>query len=227
MEINQTEAAQVLRRATQAPDARVRLLSSLVMRHQFPVGTSTMAISQSVASAKNGSVKPEVVIVSGDEVQSGDMRFILEQAGYAAQTAETGPAGIDLAFAQMNCELFIVHAEATRWPLATTLANLRSDVRTRNTPVVVIGPSTRTNGRGIEQTASGSLVHPGTCGKQVLIGQAGNAEYASQCAKSRRSNSDQNPAGLTENRRLSADCRMSRMQNKPLLVLALQKAVAH
>ena len=172
VEINQTEAAQVLRRATQAPDARVRLLSSLVMRHQFPVGTSTMAISQSVASAKNGSVKPEVVIVSGDEVQSGDMRFILEQAGYAAQTAETGPAGIDLAFAQMNCELFIVHAEATRWPLATTLANLRSDVRTRNTPVVVIGPSR------LEQTAVAlSKLHPGVwfipepVGNKSLLGK--------------------------------------------------------
>ena len=39
----------------------------------------------------------------------------------------------------MNCELIVLDTEAPLWPIATTLANLRADIRTRNTPVVVIG----------------------------------------------------------------------------------------
>jgi len=39
----------------------------------------------------------------------------------------------------MTCELFVLDAESPLWPIATTIANLRADIRTRNTPIVVIG----------------------------------------------------------------------------------------
>lgn len=128
-----------LRQAVRSPDARVRHLASGIVRRQFPVEVSATTISQSVTSARNGSVKPEVVIISPDVRQSRSMEAVLRKAGFAPQTAPTGPKGFELAVSQMNCELILLNAESPHWPLATTLANLRADVRTQNTPIVVFG----------------------------------------------------------------------------------------
>ena len=134
-----TEAGRVLRKSILNPDARVRFLTAHLLRNKLPLEVRHSAVEQSLAAAKNGSLKPEMVVVSADNKQLRNLELVFQDAGYVPGTAETGPEGFELAARQMNCELFVLNAESPRWPIATTLANLRADVRTRNTPVVVIG----------------------------------------------------------------------------------------
>ena len=85
-----------------------------------------------------------------------DLDVALENAGFTVALSQTGQDGFNAAVLQMNPELILVDAESAGWPLATTLANFRADVRTRNTPIVVIGPA-RFAGR-VERL---SAIHPG------------------------------------------------------------------
>jgi CheY-like chemotaxis protein len=110
-----------------------------------------------VLSARKGSVKPEVVIVDNDVRQARDLQTVLKSANYSPETAETAAEGFELAVSQMNCELFILNAESPGWTLPMTLANLRADARTRNTPIVVIGPQ-----RFASRMAALGEIYPGT-----------------------------------------------------------------
>lgn len=132
------EAGMVLREAIMNPDARVRFLAASIA-DSLHGEVSASAVSQSLISAKHGSLKPEVVIVSPYDNQLRNLQLVFQDAGFTPAIANTGPIGFEMAAAQMNCELFVLNAESPRWPIAATLANLRADVRTRNTPVVVIG----------------------------------------------------------------------------------------
>ena len=133
------EAGRVLRLALSSPDIRVRFLAAAIADQQLPVEVSSATVRRTLEAAQQGSVLPEVVIISPDDDKLRTLQLVFQDANYWAQIAETGPAGVDLAFSQMNCELIVLDAEAPLWPIATTLANLRADIRTRNTPVVVIG----------------------------------------------------------------------------------------
>jgi len=132
------EAGRVLQNALLHPDARVRLLAATT-RSQLPAEVSGVSVLRSLVATKNGSLKPEIVIVSPDVDQLRTLQLVFQDAGFAPQIASTGPEGFEIAAAQMTCELFVLNAETPLWPIATTLANLRADIRTRNTPVVVIG----------------------------------------------------------------------------------------
>lgn len=138
-DVNQEEAGRIFNIALLSPDARVRFLTAEIVRKTMPIDVSAAAVSRSLQSARNGSLKPEVVIVSGNAGWRGDLELVFEDAGYDPKIASTGPEGFELAAGQMTCELFILDAASPRWPIATTLANLRADVRTQNTPIIVIG----------------------------------------------------------------------------------------
>jgi hypothetical protein len=132
-------APKVLSEALKSPDAKVRTLAARIARTSFSGRYSSSAVSRTFLAATNGSLKPEMVIVSPDDSQLRTLQAVFQDAGFTADTAETGPDGFEQASSQLNCELFVLQAESPIWPMATTLANLRSDVRTRNTPIVIIG----------------------------------------------------------------------------------------
>lgn len=134
-----SSAPKLLGEALKSPDAKVRTLAARIARTSFSGRCSSSAVSRTFLAATNGSLKPEMVIVSPDDSQLRTLQAVFQDAGFAANIAETGADGFQQAASQMNCELFVLQAESPIWPMATTLANLRSDVRTRNTPVVIIG----------------------------------------------------------------------------------------
>ena len=132
-------APKVLGEALKSPDAMVRTLAARIARTSFSGQYSSSTVSRTFLAAANGSLKPEMVIVSPDDSQLRTLQAVFQDAGFAADIAETGPDGFQQAALQLNCELFVLQAESPIWPMATTLANLRSDVRTRSTPIVIIG----------------------------------------------------------------------------------------
>jgi hypothetical protein len=134
-----SRAPKVLGEALKSPDVKVRTQAARIARTSFPGRYSSSTVSRTFLAAANGSLKPEMVIVSPDDSQLRTLQAVFQDAGFTADIAETGPDGFQLAASQMHCELFVLQAESPIWPMATTLANLRSDVRTRNTPIVIIG----------------------------------------------------------------------------------------
>lgn len=59
---------------------------------------------------------------------------------YAPRTTNSGKSGFIQATGQMNTELIAIHSNCLQWDAAGTIANLRADFRTKNTPVVIYGP---------------------------------------------------------------------------------------
>ncbi|MDA1232403.1 MAG: hypothetical protein O2856_16645 [Planctomycetota bacterium] len=130
-----------LKTAVNSPDPRIRFLASDVAINVSHTDISGPAVKRTFTSIRMGSLKPEAVVVDSNDKSLRDLDVALENAGFTVALSQTGQDGFDAAASQMNCELMLVDAESAGWPLATTLANLRSDVRTRNVPIVVIGPN--------------------------------------------------------------------------------------
>jgi hypothetical protein len=129
-----------LKEAVNCVDPRVRFLACRVADEITDTDISTVAINRMQNAIRKGSLKPEAVVIDSNDQSLRDLDVAIENAGYTAALSQTGQEGFDAAVNQMSCELILLDAESAGWPLATTLANLRSDVRTRNVPVVVIGP---------------------------------------------------------------------------------------
>lgn len=130
-----------LKTAVNSPDPRIRFLAGDVAINISHTDISSPAVNRSLTSIRMGSLKPEAVVVDSHDKSLRDLHVALENAGFTVALSQTGQEGFDAAASQMNCELMLVDAESAGWPLATTLANLRSDVRTRHVPIVVMGPN--------------------------------------------------------------------------------------
>jgi len=148
--------ANALKTAVDSPDPRIRMLACDVAINVAHTDISTPAVKRTLSSVREGSLKPEAVVVDSNDRSLRDLGVALEDAGFAVAVSQTGQDGFDAAVRQLNCELILVDAESAGWPLATTLANLRSDVRTRNVPIVVIGPD-----RFAGRVSRLSEIHPG------------------------------------------------------------------
>lgn len=129
-----------LKRAVNTSDSRIRILAADVAQNVTHTNVSEPAVSRTLKSVRAGSLKPEAVVVDSDDRNLRNLNMALQNAGFSVEVSETGQDGFDAAVRQMNCELILVDAESAGWPLATTLANLRSDARTRKVPIVVVGP---------------------------------------------------------------------------------------
>lgn len=129
-----------LKLAVNSPDPRIRFLAVDVATNVAHTDISAPATDRTLTSIRTGSLKPEAVVVDSNDRTLRDLDVALENAGFTVALSQTGQDGFDAAVLQMNPELILVDAESAGWPLATTLANFRADVRTRNTPIVVIGP---------------------------------------------------------------------------------------
>lgn len=132
--------AKALREAVNSPDPRVRFLASHIAINVTHSEISDSAVQRTLTSVRDGGLKPEAVVVDSNNQSLRNLDVALEDAGFIVAPRQTGQDGFDAAVGQMNCELILIDAEAAGWPLATTLANLRSDARTRYAPIVVIGP---------------------------------------------------------------------------------------
>ncbi|MEI7698535.1 MAG: hypothetical protein WCK86_01960 [Planctomycetia bacterium] len=152
-----SDFAEILAEATESPDARVRILSSVLLtRNGLAIGGVRAGVFRSLLAAKSGGLKPEAVVIAPDDQLALLIRHLLEDMNYEVAAAETGPTGFEAAAAQMNCELVFLSMYPSRWPASVTLANLRADIRTRNTPVVLVGPEAKR----VEAEAL-AAVHPG------------------------------------------------------------------
>ena len=145
-----------LKTAMNSPDPRIRMLSCDVAMNVAHTDISSPAVKRTLTSVRDGSLKPEAVVVDSNDTSLRNLDEALEDAGFAVALSQTGQDGFDAAVLQMNCELILVAAESAGWPLATTLANLRSDVRTRSVPIVVVGPD-----RFAARVSSLGEIHPG------------------------------------------------------------------
>ena len=146
----------VLKIAVNSPDPRIRMLACDVAINVAQTDISSPAVKRTLSSVREGSLKPEAVVVDSNDQSLRNLDVALEDAGFSVAVSQTGQDGFDAAVRQMNCELILVDAESAGWPLATTLANLRSDVRTRDVPIVVIGPD-----RFAARVSNLSEIHPG------------------------------------------------------------------
>ncbi len=145
-----------LKLAVNSPDPRIRFLAVDVATNVTQSDISVPAMERTLTSIRVGSLKPEAVVVDSNDRSLRDLDVALENAGFTVAVSQTGQDGFDAAVLQMNPELILVDAESAGWPLATTLANLRADVRTRNTPIIVIGPE-----RFAKRVGRLSEIHPG------------------------------------------------------------------
>jgi len=121
-----------------APDVRIKAAVGLA-------GIKRMARGQTrarkvIASAGQGSPLPEAVVIDprGDFATLG--LNLLNDQGYDATAAATGQDGFDAAVSGLQCELIMIHTNCLRWSLTQTVANLRADARTSQTPIIVYGP---------------------------------------------------------------------------------------
>ena len=149
-------AGSALRLAVNSPDPRIRFMAADVATKVLHTDISIPAMDRTLKSIRAGSLKPEAVVVDSDDRSLRDLDVALENAGFTVALSQTGQDGFDAAVLQMNPELILVDAESAGWPLATTLANFRADVRTRNTPIIVIGPE-----RFARRVERLSEIHPG------------------------------------------------------------------
>ncbi len=145
-----------LKLAINSPDPRIRFLAADVATNIFHIDISVPAMDRTFKSIRGGSLKPEAVVVDSNDRSLRDLDVALENAGFTVALSQTGQDGFDAAVLQMSPELILVDAESAGWPLATTLANFRADIRTRNTPIVVIGPV-----RFARRVERLSEIHPG------------------------------------------------------------------
>ncbi|MFN9721207.1 MAG: hypothetical protein ACK58L_21115 [Planctomycetota bacterium] len=133
-------ATPVLRQALNSADPRVRFAAAVLAQNERRFIVSDSQLDRTFNAIRSGSEKPEAVVVTGEDRVLDDLKFTIEQAGFSVRAAQSAPDGFLLAAEQMNCELYLLSAEAPTWPLAVSLANLRADVRTRHVPIVVFGP---------------------------------------------------------------------------------------
>jgi len=152
----QATLERALNSALNSLDPRVRFLACNVVGKISPSEINSLAVRRTRAAIHGGSLKPEAVVIDSDDRSLRDLGVALENAGYSVIQRQTGQEGFDAAAGQMSCELILVDAESAGWPLATTLANFRADIRTRDVPIVVIGPD-----RFAQRVSRLSEIHPG------------------------------------------------------------------
>jgi hypothetical protein len=122
-----------------APSVRIKAAAGLTRIDRDIRGKSRAEAI--VVSAGRGSQLPEAVVIDPREDIATLGLNLLNDHGYAATGATTGQHGFDAAVAGLQCELIMIHTNCLRWPLTQTIANLRADVRTSQTPIVVYGPA--------------------------------------------------------------------------------------
>ena len=127
----------LLRSCLLFPSSRVRLMATGIA-HSYRISSPFAAAM--VASGIEGRETPEAVVIDSRSGESASAAAVLVDAGYATIPTISGQSGFEAATRQLHCELILVQSNCLRWSLSETIANLRADYRTRNTPIIIYGP---------------------------------------------------------------------------------------
>ncbi|MFZ9088828.1 MAG: tetratricopeptide repeat protein [Planctomycetaceae bacterium] len=128
-----------LNAAVQHPDARLRIAAVMQLQgRNLPLNSSAR---RQLVAIQTGRLRPEAVVIGPDDRFRLQLRYLLEDQGFSVAEEEIGPDGFETAAAQMRCELIFLSLTPARWPASVTLGNLRADLRTTQSPIVLIGPS--------------------------------------------------------------------------------------
>jgi CheY-like chemotaxis protein len=128
--------------ALASPDAHVRTLAAELARHSgLERYTSAAAIRRQLASAGSCVPRPEAVVIMADGQRRLQFKHLLEDKGFHANSAGTGPEGFLAAAAQFHCEYVVLSLQPSVWSPAMTIANLRADQRTRTATLILVGPA--------------------------------------------------------------------------------------
>ncbi len=130
----------VLRRATTMSTADVRVKAAAELLKLNQSGPGAVYALQVIHAAASGSLSAEAVVIDPRLDAATEATWLLNDLGYEATRCSTGQAGFQRAVAQLQCELILIHSNCLRWPLSETIANLRADSRTAQTPIAVYGP---------------------------------------------------------------------------------------
>lgn len=131
-----------LRDALASPHAHVRTLAAeLVLRSGLERRVSATAVRSQIAVAVNAVPRPEAVVIMADGQQRLQFVHLLEDKGFQAESAGTGPDGFLAAAAQFHCEYVVLSLQPSVWSPAMTIANLRADQRTRLATLILVGPA--------------------------------------------------------------------------------------
>ena len=120
-----------------SPDPRTRLMTAAIASANSVSGS---LVTNALSAAAYGSDRPEAVIIDSRISEASNGAAVLESLKYAAAGASSGQQGFELTTNQLNCELVLIHSNCLRWSLSHTIANLRADYRTQNTPIIIYGP---------------------------------------------------------------------------------------
>ena len=131
------ENPQVLRTYLLSSAPRTRLLAAAIATSE---GIGGNLAKGTLSAAISGSDKPEAVVIDSRPEERSSGEAVLDILKYSTAAAGTGQLGFELATRQMHCELIVIHSNCLRWSLSDTIANLRTDFRTRNTPIIIFGP---------------------------------------------------------------------------------------
>ena len=130
-----------LRMALAMPGPRARLLAGIRLLGSPDVRFGKQLATRIVMAAASGSIRPEAVVIDPRASVGTRAANLLSDEGFEVAACLSGQQGFDAAVGQLSCELVFVHSNCLRWPLSQTVANLRADARTRQTPILIYGPS--------------------------------------------------------------------------------------
>lgn len=128
----------VKRKCLTNADPRVRLLAAAAA---FQKGDRSDRVMAAITPVVDGARQPEAVVIDPRVGDGSVAAGILRGIGYSVDFERAGRNGFSTATEQLHCELIMVHSNCLQWPLSTTIANLRTDYRTANVPIVIYGPA--------------------------------------------------------------------------------------
>jgi CheY-like chemotaxis protein len=148
-----SDSLDVLKATLDSPDARIRALGAeLILRSNLSASPLRSRARQQITAMLGGAARPEAVVIMADGQQRLLFRHLLEDRGFAATSAATGPEGFSAAADCLHCEVVVLSLRTSRWPAAMTLANLRADRRTQMATVILLGDgSARTRAEALAE----------------------------------------------------------------------------
>ncbi len=127
----------LLRKCLYAGDVRVRLLTAALLN---AAGINSRFNERVVTAAVKGGQTAETVVIDSQQGMSVSNAALMRDLKYLSASSSTGRGGFDGAVTQLNCEMILLHSRTMKWSVAETIANLRADYRTKETPIVIYGP---------------------------------------------------------------------------------------
>jgi len=129
-----------LRQAMNLTAPATRLQAAIRMLNLPPSTLGSSRANMLLRDAAEGSQQPEAVVIDPRIYVATLAKDLLTDQGYDAVRTLSGRRGFDAASRQLRCELILIHSNCIRWSLSKTIANLRADIRTAQTPIVIYGP---------------------------------------------------------------------------------------